>query len=64
MGGLIRRLGTHIDLSAGTKHMLNRRGTSSIEKAQKLLGYQPLVTLDEGMERVAASGRDEGLIEA
>ncbi|MFD7076289.1 NAD-dependent epimerase/dehydratase family protein [Nocardioides sp. NPDC059952] len=62
VGALIRRTGTHSDLAAGTMHMLNRTGTFSIEKAERVLGYQPVVTFDEGMDRVAAWAADEGLV--
>lgn len=64
VGGIMRRLGTRSDLSAGTMWLLNRPGTYSIEKAQKVLGYQPLVGLDEGMQRVEQWARAEGLIAA
>lgn len=64
VGGLMRRLGMHSDLSRGTMRLLNRPGTYSIEKAQKLLGYQPLVTIDEGMATVRAWAEAEGLAKA
>ncbi|GAA1477831.1 NAD(P)-dependent oxidoreductase [Nocardioides aestuarii] len=61
VGGVIRLLGTHSDLAAGTMYMLNRRGTVSIAKAQKVLDYQPLVSFDEGMARVEEWVATEGL---
>ncbi|MEQ6901510.1 NAD-dependent epimerase/dehydratase family protein [Nocardioides sp. YIM 152588] len=64
VGALIRRTGTHSDLAAGTMHMLNRTGTTSIEKARKRLGYEPLVTFEDGMERVEEWARESGLISA
>jgi nucleoside-diphosphate-sugar epimerase len=61
LGTLLRRLGQRTDLSAGTMGLLNRPGTYSIEKAQKVLGHQPLVTLDEGMARVEQWARTDNL---
>jgi nucleoside-diphosphate-sugar epimerase len=61
VGSVLRRFGQKTDLSAGTMWLLNRPGTYSIEKAQKVLGYQPLVSIDVGMARVAAWIRDEGI---
>ncbi len=61
LGKVLRRLGQKTDLAAGTMWLLNRTGTFSIEKVQKMLGYQPIVTIDEGMARVEAWAREEGL---
>jgi nucleoside-diphosphate-sugar epimerase len=41
---------------------LARRGTYSIEKARRLLGYEPAVALDEGMRRTEAWLREQGLL--
>jgi nucleoside-diphosphate-sugar epimerase len=41
---------------------LTRRGTYSIERARSLLGFDPAVALDEGMERTEAWLRAEGLL--
>jgi nucleoside-diphosphate-sugar epimerase len=41
---------------------LARRGTYSIEKARHVLGYDPAVGLEEGMERTAAWLREQALI--
>ncbi|QQW36291.1 NAD-dependent epimerase/dehydratase family protein [Mycobacterium marinum] len=62
LGSLLRRLGQKTDLSAGTMWLLNRPGTYSIEKAQKMLGYQPRVSIEEGMARVQEWARAERLI--
>lgn len=62
LGSVLRRLGQKTDLSAGTMWLLNRPGTYSIEKVQKMLGYQPRVSLDEGMAHVEDWLRSEGLI--
>ncbi|MEE4023542.1 NAD(P)-dependent oxidoreductase [Gordonia sp. PKS22-38] len=63
LGGLLRRLGQSSDLSAGAMLLLNRPGTYSIEKAREILGYEPLVSIDEGMDRVRAWARETGLID-
>ena len=52
LGKLLRRFGQDTDLSAGTMGLLNRPGTYAIGKARKVLGYRPLVSIDEGMQRV------------
>lgn len=62
VGSLLRRLGQKSDLSGHTMWYLARRGTYSIAKAQKMLGYQPLVSIDEGMARVEDWLRAEGLV--
>jgi len=36
------------------------RGFISITRAQEELGYQPVITLDEGIEKTAAWLRDHG----
>ena len=64
LGSVLRRLGQKTELSAGAIHGLNRHGTYSIEKIQKMLGYQPLVSMDEGMTRVEEWARAQGLIDA
>ncbi|WP_183092371.1 NAD-dependent epimerase/dehydratase family protein [Nocardioides stalactiti] len=63
VGGLMRRVGIPNDLSRGTMRLLNRPGTYSIDKARKVLGYEPLVGIDEGMDAVRAWAIDDGLIE-
>lgn len=64
LGGTLRKLGQHSDLAAGTMWMLNRKGTSSIDKATELLGYAPLIDMDEGMLRVEEWSKETGLIKA
>jgi len=41
---------------------MTRRGTCSIEKARRELGYEPRVSLAEGMERTEIWLREERLI--
>jgi nucleoside-diphosphate-sugar epimerase len=62
MGFAQRRTGHASELNTATVLMLNRPGTYSIGKARKLLGYEPVVTLDDGMRQVEAWARSEGLI--
>jgi nucleoside-diphosphate-sugar epimerase len=62
LGTVQRRLGMQSELTAATIGMLNRRGTYSIEKARRVLGYEPLVSLDDGMAHVETWARAQGLI--
>lgn len=64
VGSVMRRVGVPTDLSRGTIRLLNRPGTYSIDKARKVLGYEPLVGFDEGMAAVQAWAVAEGLVEA
>jgi len=62
VGSATRALGRESELGHASLGMLLRRGTYSIEKAREVLGYEPAVDLDEGMRRVAAWLRSEGMI--
>lgn len=62
VGGLIRLFGGSSELGTGTIDMLSRRAGYSIEKASRLLGYQPVVGLDEGMRLTESWARDLGLL--
>jgi 2-alkyl-3-oxoalkanoate reductase len=62
LGTIQRRLGMPSELTMGTVEMLKRTGTYSIEKARTRLGFEPLVSLDDGMTRVQHWARGEGLI--
>jgi nucleoside-diphosphate-sugar epimerase len=42
--------------------MLDRKHTYSIERARKLLGYNPGTSLEEGMRRTEEWARAEGLL--
>ena len=57
-----RLTGRSTELGRGSIGLLARRGTYSIEKARRLLGYQPQVDLDEGMRRSESWARSAGLI--
>jgi nucleoside-diphosphate-sugar epimerase len=50
------------EMSANTVAYLARRGTYSIEKARRVLGYEPQVDFDEGFRRTEAWLREEKLI--
>lgn len=61
VGSGTRALGGNSELGDASIGMLTRRGTYSIAKAQRMLGYSPAVDLDEGMRRVARWLDAEGL---
>ncbi|MGV1079924.1 MAG: NAD-dependent epimerase/dehydratase family protein [Candidatus Nanopelagicales bacterium] len=62
VGAAQRRLGMKSELNDATMQMLSRPGAFSIAKARNLLGFEPLVDLDEGMARSEIWARSEGLI--
>jgi nucleoside-diphosphate-sugar epimerase len=62
VGSLTRFFGGQSELGKGTMDMLARRAGYSIEKASRLLGYQPQVDLDEGMRRSKDWALKTGLI--
>lgn len=62
VGGVQRKLGRPNELGAATMYLLNRPGVVSIDKARTLLGYEPVVTYEEGMRRSEEWARAEGLI--
>ena len=55
-------MGKPTELGRGTIDMLSRRAGYSIDKARRLLGYEPHVPLEEGMRRTAAWADAEGLV--
>jgi nucleoside-diphosphate-sugar epimerase len=57
-----RLRGATTAFSPGAARYLARSGTYSIEKARSVLGYQPTVSLDEGMARCEEWLRAEGLL--
>jgi nucleoside-diphosphate-sugar epimerase len=61
-GRLVRLLGRSSELGRGTIGLMSRPGTYSIEKARRLLGYDPQVGLAEGMQRSEAWVRSRGLV--
>jgi nucleoside-diphosphate-sugar epimerase len=63
-GGRIEKtLGRDTEMSAASIDYLTKRGAYSIEKARRVLGYEPKVSLEEGMRRCEEWLRSEGLIE-
>jgi nucleoside-diphosphate-sugar epimerase len=59
---LARLAGKSTEVGRGTIGLLSRRGTYSIEKARRLLGFEPKVDLAEGMRRSEAWARSSGLV--
>jgi nucleoside-diphosphate-sugar epimerase len=59
---VLRLAGRETEAVPATVRYLARSGTYSIEKARSLLGYEPAVGLDEGMERSRAWAEAEGLV--
>jgi nucleoside-diphosphate-sugar epimerase len=62
LDGAGRLRGSASEVTPAAVRYLARRGTYSIEKARSVLGYRPLVDLDEGMERCERWLRAEGLV--
>jgi nucleoside-diphosphate-sugar epimerase len=63
LGRVSRVLGRPSEASAATVRMLAGEGAVSIDKARRVLGYEPRVDLDEGMRRTEAWLRAEGLLD-
>jgi nucleoside-diphosphate-sugar epimerase len=61
-GAALRTFGQDTELSAASLAYISRRGTYSIEKARRVLGYEPAIDLDEGMRRSEEWLRSEGLL--
>jgi nucleoside-diphosphate-sugar epimerase len=61
-GSALRAFGQDTELSAASVAYISRHGTYSIEKARRMLGYEPKIDLDEGMRRTEEWLRAEGLI--
>lgn len=57
-----RLRGARSEVNAISMRYLAREGTYSIEKARRVLGYEPAVDLDEGMRRTEAWLRETGRI--
>jgi nucleoside-diphosphate-sugar epimerase len=60
LAGRLRR--TEVDVNPSAVAYIARRGTYSIAKARRLLGYEPRVSLEEGMARTERWLRGEGLV--
>jgi nucleoside-diphosphate-sugar epimerase len=61
-GRLARLAGRNTEMGRGAIGLMSRPGTYSIEKARRLLGFEPKVDLAEGMRRSEAWARSTGLI--
>lgn len=61
-GGAARLLGRPSEASAQTMRMLSKTEGYSIDKARRLLGYEPAVPLAEGMRRTEEWLRMRGLV--
>jgi nucleoside-diphosphate-sugar epimerase len=62
-GGRIEKaLGRDTEMSGASIEYLAKRGGYSIEKARRVLGYEPKVGLEEGMRRCEVWLRSEGLV--
>jgi nucleoside-diphosphate-sugar epimerase len=61
-GAIARRRGQVSEANASTMRYLTRPSTYSIAKARRVLGYEPKVSLDEGMGRTETWLREQGLI--
>jgi len=62
VGTVYGLLGRQTEVSAQTMRMLARNGGYSIEKARRVLGYEPQVGLDEGMRRCERWLAEQGLL--
>jgi nucleoside-diphosphate-sugar epimerase len=62
VGAAIRLTGRESEASAGAMRMLSRKNGYSIEKARRVLGYEPAVSFEEGMRRTEEWLRSEQLI--
>ena len=62
-GGRIEKaLGRDTEMSAASVDYVAKRGGYSIEKARRVLGYEPKIDLQEGMRRCEQWLRSEGLL--
>jgi nucleoside-diphosphate-sugar epimerase len=59
---LYRLAGQSSEATPAAVRYLTRRGTISIERARELIGYEPAVSLDEGMRRSREWAADAGLL--
>jgi len=62
VGFLTRLFGGQSELGGGTMDMLSRTAGYSIEKASRMLGYEPQVDLEEGMRRAERWAKETGLV--
>lgn len=61
--GIAAIAGRETEIRRESMRYLARRGTYSIEKARRLLGYEPAIDLEEGMRRTERWLRAQGLLD-
>ncbi len=61
-GAGLRALGRESELCPASMRLLARTGSYRIDRAREVLGFVPAVDLDTGLDRVAAWGRQVGLV--
>jgi nucleoside-diphosphate-sugar epimerase len=59
---LLQLFGRQTELGRGTMDMLSRKAGYSIEKARALIGYQPEISVEEGMRRTREWAENAGLV--
>ncbi|SDT25199.1 NAD-dependent epimerase/dehydratase family protein [Actinoplanes derwentensis] len=62
VGRAVTLTGAVTEVNATSMRYLTRTGTYSIAKARRMLGYQPVVELADGMARTERWLRDQGLL--
>lgn len=62
-GFLMKLIGRPTEMGRGTVRLLARRATYSIDKARRVLGYDPRMDLDGGMRHSEAWVREQGLLD-
>lgn len=62
VGKAVRLTGRESEASSGAMRMLARKNGYSIEKARRVLGYEPAVSFEEGLRRTEEWLRSENLI--
>jgi nucleoside-diphosphate-sugar epimerase len=62
IGALERARGRETEVGAATMLYFARSGTYSIEKARRVLGYEPKVGLEAGMRKTEAWLREQGML--
>jgi nucleoside-diphosphate-sugar epimerase len=61
-GRIMKTLGRDTEMSAASVEYVAKRGSFSIEKARGVLGYEPKISLEEGMRRCEEWLRTEGML--
>ena len=59
---ILQRVGSDPDVNPRAVAYLTRRGTYAIGKAERLLGWRPIVPVEAGLDRTVAWLRAEGLL--